>query len=311
MRGKEDRYKVVIECATYNQREYIEDALKGFVMQKTSFPFCALIIDDCSTDGQQDIILRYAQKYPEIIIPILLPYNHYQAKESKQKYFEPYFQESKYIAKCEGDDYWIDDHKLQKQVDFLEDNPDCALTYHACINKFEDNFIGQRIPIGENVKTEYRYDELLQSYPFQTATIMMRSSVWFNPFFQKCYSILSYSSIQFFAASQLGAIKGFNEGMSVYRRNNTGISADIKTLSKITTLFERWSNIASLCNPEVSNYIHKKTVRGNLYLMHKLSFKTYLKYCLKEAKTHPSVVSSTIVSILKTKVANLRFIQKR
>ena len=65
------KYKVVIHCSTYNHEKYIEDALKGFIMQKTNFPFCAIVVDDCSTDGTADIVRKYAAKYPDIIKPIL------------------------------------------------------------------------------------------------------------------------------------------------------------------------------------------------------------------------------------------------
>ena len=71
-------YTVLIHCTTYNHGQYIEDALKGFVMQKTNFPFCAIIIDDCSTDNNAEIIKSYAEKYPDIIKPILLGENHMQ-----------------------------------------------------------------------------------------------------------------------------------------------------------------------------------------------------------------------------------------
>lgn len=125
----EKEYTVVIHCTTYNHGKYIKDALEGFVMQKCSYTFCAIIIDDCSTDNNAEIIREYAEKYPDIIKPILLGENHMQHGILRDPYFEKWHQSAKYIAQCEGDDYWIDPLKLQKQVDFLEEHGDYGLVY--------------------------------------------------------------------------------------------------------------------------------------------------------------------------------------
>ena len=123
-------YMVVIQCSTYNQERYIEQTLQSFIMQKTDFSFCALLTDDCSTDHNVEIIQRYAEKYPDIIIPILLGENHLQHGKPRNPYFDPWHKRAKYVAVCEGDDYWTDPYKLQKQVDFLETHPDYSLYCH-------------------------------------------------------------------------------------------------------------------------------------------------------------------------------------
>lgn len=123
-------YTVIIHCTTYNHGKYIKDALEGFVMQKCSFPFCAIIIDDCSTDNNAEIIREYAEKFPDIIKPILLGENHMQRGILRDPYFEKWHQCAKYIAQCEGDDYWIDPLKLQMQYDWLEQHPDYSLCFH-------------------------------------------------------------------------------------------------------------------------------------------------------------------------------------
>ncbi len=311
MDSEKKKYKVVIECTTFNQRNYIEYALKGFVMQKTDFPFCAVVIDDCSTDGQQEIIQEYAKRYPDIIKPVFLPFNHFSVKKSKQEYLEPFFRQTEYIAKCEGDDYWIDDNKLQMQADFLDNHPECALTYHACINKFEEGYEGVKITFGENVKEEYDYVDLLKNYNFHTATIMLRSSVWFHPFFQKCYRILGYDFIQFFAASQIGTIRGFNKPMSIYRRNNNGISYDIHKSKKSIVIFDGWSKIAELCDKNVRENIHKITLCANLCQISKISMPIFIKYCIKESIYYPGVTFSALLSIIKKSILNLPFFKKK
>ena len=123
---------VAIQCATYNHEPYIRDCLEGFVMQETNFPFVAIVHDDASTDGTAAIVKEYAEKYPDIIKPIYETENQY-SKPGKplQKIMNDAITKTgaKYIALCEGDDYWTDPLKLQKQVDFMEANPDVGLLY--------------------------------------------------------------------------------------------------------------------------------------------------------------------------------------
>ena len=122
---------VTIQCITYNHEPYIRQCLEGFVMQKANFRFEAIIHDDASTDGTAAIVREYAEKYPDIIKPIFETENQYSKSggfESLQKIMDDHTH-GKYVAICEGDDYWIDSLKLQKQVDFLEDNPDYGMCY--------------------------------------------------------------------------------------------------------------------------------------------------------------------------------------
>lgn len=138
----DDRPTVAIQCATYNHEPYIRDCLEGFVMQKTNFPFVAIVHDDASTDGTAEIVKEYAEKYPDIIKPIYETENQY-SKPNKplQKILNNAIAKTgaKYIALCEGDDYWIDPLKLQKQVDFMEANPDYGLVYTDFEIKNESN----------------------------------------------------------------------------------------------------------------------------------------------------------------------------
>lgn len=120
--------KVSIHCLVYNHAPYLRDCLEGFVKQQTNFAFEAIVHDDASTDGSGDIIREYAERYPHIIKPILQKKNLYQSPEryliSKSI---AAISTGEYKAICEGDDYWTDPTKLQKQVDFLEANPDYSM----------------------------------------------------------------------------------------------------------------------------------------------------------------------------------------
>ena len=122
---------VSIICLTYNHVDIIHNALDGFIMQKTHFPFEVIIHDDASTDGNQDVIKKYANMYPNIIKPIFRQDNYYsQTEEFPMKFTYPYCS-GKYIADCDGDDYWTDRHKLQKQIDFLENNKQYSMCHHS------------------------------------------------------------------------------------------------------------------------------------------------------------------------------------
>lgn len=153
MENTEFTYQVCIKCATFNHVNYIEDAMRGFVMQQTNFPYVAVVVDDASTDGEPEVINRFQEKefdmasaeqdetddYVRVVarhktnenctfVVIFLKYNHYKIK-SKRPYFQKWWDASKYIALCEGDDYWTDPLKLQKQVDILEKDE----TLMACV----------------------------------------------------------------------------------------------------------------------------------------------------------------------------------
>lgn len=114
---------VSVNVVTYNHKDYITECLESILMQKTNFPFEIIIHEDCSTDGTKTIIEAYEKKHPDIIKPIYQPVNIYSKGEKPWVYcFEK--AQGDYIALCDGDDYWIDPYKLQKQVDFLEANDD-------------------------------------------------------------------------------------------------------------------------------------------------------------------------------------------
>ena len=123
---------VSICCITYNHRDFIRDALDGFLSQRTDFPYEILINDDASTDGTADIIREYEQKYPEKIRALLQTENQYsKGITNPSGAFNFPRVRGRYVAMCEGDDYWTDPEKLQKQVDYMEAHPDCSLCFHS------------------------------------------------------------------------------------------------------------------------------------------------------------------------------------
>jgi len=149
-------YMVLVRCFTYNHSQYITDALNGFVMQKTNFPYVCLIVDDASTDGEQNVIMDFLQKECDIdyaertetgdylrikaphktnsnctLVVFFLKDNHKSQNKDKYVYVKPWRSLCKYEAWCEGDDYWTEPRKLQLQVDFMESHPEHSLCIHA------------------------------------------------------------------------------------------------------------------------------------------------------------------------------------
>lgn len=121
---------VTIRCLTYNHEKYIADAIESFLMQKVSFKYEIIIHDDASTDRTAEIIKEYEMKYPDIIKPIYQKVNQYSMGIKVSSFVRDKVR-GKYIAVCEGDDYWIDPYKLQKQFEFMEEHLECSLCVHG------------------------------------------------------------------------------------------------------------------------------------------------------------------------------------
>ena len=130
---------VSVFCTTYNQKKYIAKCLESMVNQKTNFPYEIIVRDDASTDGTSDIVREFGAKYPDKIVPFIQPENLFQ-RGLEHISFEKMFRMSKgkYIAVCDGDDFWTDENKLQKQVDFMESHPDYSMCGHAAYFARED-----------------------------------------------------------------------------------------------------------------------------------------------------------------------------
>jgi len=172
---------VSISCITYNHAPYIRECLEGFLMQDCDFEYEILIHDDASTDGTQEIIEEYVQKYPDLIKPI------YQTENQWSKEIRPTFSfnlpraKGKYIALCEGDDYWTDPLKLQKQVDFLENNSDCSMCYHSVRNIFmtegkKDIIVGYETV--NNVK--FTSEEFIKRHYARTVSLLFKTTILLN-----------------------------------------------------------------------------------------------------------------------------------
>ena len=218
---------VSICCITYNHEKYIRQTLEGFIMQNTEFPYEVLINDDASTDNTADIIREYEKKYPDIIKPTYQ--NENQFSKGTSIFATSTFPriKGKYVALCEGDDYWTDPLKLQKQVDFLDAHPECSICFHPVKviyvdgSKPDDVFPSAKVRFN---KTVLAVTDLVQHNFIQTNSVMYRwmlsgkniSEVFPN-------DILPIDWYLHLLHAEKGSIGFIDEVMSVYRRHSGGI----------------------------------------------------------------------------------------
>lgn len=268
---------VSVYCLAYNHEKYIKDCLEGFVKQKTNFKYEVIVHDDASTDNTANIIKEYADKYPDIIKPILQKENQYsQGIYIIDKFIDPVLK-GKYVAICEGDDYWCDMHKLQKQIDILENHPE----YVACAH--------QTKTINSSTGDVSLYSKLKQSGiidiekilrdrgpVYHTSSLCYRKEALEDkPDF--CYiakGIGDYPNE--FALALQGGIYYLNEVMSVYRQF-TESSWSLKVKNNILIREKYYQDMISLLK-EVNSYskykykdVLDKTILDFKYLMWKLN----------------------------------------
>jgi glycosyltransferase involved in cell wall biosynthesis len=203
-------------CITYNHENYIADAIESFLMQKTNFNYEILIYDDASTDKTADIIREYETKYPGLIKPIYQTENQY-SKGVKTINFSLQRAEGKYIAICEGDDYWTDPYKLQKQVDYMEKHPECSICIHAAYRVLPDKTklkLHVRPNRGNKVFT---VEEVIHdNWIFATASFLYPAVFNTNrPYFYEIAPVGDYPLIIYLALQ--GKVYYIDEFMSAYR----------------------------------------------------------------------------------------------
>lgn len=229
---------VSISCITYNHAPYIRQCLEGFMMQQTNFAFEVLIHDDASTDGTTEIIKEYEARYPDVIKPIYEEENQWVKGRRGSAVFNFPRARGKYIALCEGDDYWTDPLKLQKQVDFLESN----ITYALCCHRF-------KTLIGRNAEDTFNYLQDISHFDLnyfidsdkwlvQTLTLMFRSSM-FNVDEYNSYSDSKDVTLIYYLLKH-GDGYLLQDDMGVYRIHDSGCFSSIswseKLISTLRTL---------------------------------------------------------------------------
>lgn len=209
------RPKVTIVCVTYNQEDYVKQALDSFVMQDVNFPFEVVVADDASTDNTPKIIEDYSQKHPDIFRPILRKKNVGVAAN-----FFMAFQEAKgeYIALCEGDDYWTDPKKLQIQSDYLDKNKDKALCFHI-VKVFFENDPEKDFLYPTKGDNQFTLERLVKENFIQTNSVMYRTKNYEG----LPTDILPVDWYLHLFHAQSGGIGFIEKNMAAYRKHEGGI----------------------------------------------------------------------------------------
>lgn len=289
---KNDNYPdflVGVRCMTYNHHAYIEDAMNGFTMQQTTFPFVCVIVDDASTDGEPDVILRYMNDHFDLAPEsgarqwdtdearflyarhrqnpncyfgiILLKTNYYSQRKSKEHLMTQWLSDVKYYALCEGDDYWTDSNKLQKQVDILEKDPQVMLVHTAFRNV---DYSGHPIK-----REQYEYymresrsgdvfERLLVGNYILTLTVCIRKEVLESEFYKECPYRLDY--LLFLTAAALGNIYYINEEMGCYRMSPSGaIMSNLKSVIATGDSI-RYYFYSKILSNKICKYDYKRTI---------------------------------------------------
>lgn len=279
---KYPQFKVRVDCMTFNHSKYITDAMNGFTMQQTDFPYICTIVDDASTDGEQNVIRKYIEDYFDLseegvsyeketeyaniiyaqhktnnncfFAALFLKENYFSQKKDKSPYLKEWNNLVDYIAFCEGDDYWIDPLKLQKQVDILDKKSNVSMVHTSfiCVNEKKEEiyrpFFDQCISRSKN---GLMFSNLLLegNYPL-TVTVMLHKEVLESQLFKKSPSQLDFAF--FLSAASFGEFEFLPEKTSCYRRNPTSLTSTIPNfvnfqLEKIAAYF--------LCNT-IDGYVN-------------------------------------------------------
>jgi len=263
----QDNIMVSILCLAYNHEKFIRKALEGFVMQKTNFKFEVLIHDDASTDKTADIIREFEAKYPDIIKPIYQTENQFSKKTGIMKTFQYPRAKGKYIAFCEGDDSWIDEYKLQKQIDFMEVNENCVMTCHNSIKVNHET--GEEHIENPIEKTGYAtaYDIITDKKGMwiATASIVFRRNLidTYPSFFQKLP--IGDMPLRWYLFA-MGDVYYFEDVMSVYNYRIPGSwSATRSTIFELEKYLDYYNEYNRFTNYKYDKYVKEEIVKRKFY----------------------------------------------
>ena len=284
MSNKTDEIKVSVICTCFNHEKYIKDALESFVNQKTSFKYEVIVHDDASTDKSQDIIREYEKKYPDIIKPVYQTENQFS---KGVKYVIEYMlpkASGKYFAFCEGDDYWTDSEKLQKQVDFLELHPE----FGACVHNTEfeymsDGNVEVKFPLYDREIT--LEDVFCEDKKYHTSSLMVKRELYIEraPWVLLIRGVGDLPSAIFYTASS--RVMYLGEVMSHYRYCVPG-SWTAKNKNSVKKQITNRKNLIAMLTAANNFYNNKyEKVLKKQILIHRFGIvKGYIKMILHTFK---------------------------
>lgn len=253
---------VSVDMITYNHEKYIRDAIEGVLMQKTNFNFELVIGEDCSTDSTRSLCIEYKNKYPDIIKLKIHDKNIGMQQNGNENALAC---SGKYIAICEGDDFWTDPYKLQKQVDILEGNPKLiAVVTNSSVCDFLGNELEKEktvIPPSNNEGVYNLYDFFLKGNQYPTATVMFRAenisgiveqmAIMTNPFLSDW--------ILWVVLHLRGDFYFINQVTAAYRINPTSLTRTVNALARWQGDFMIRRKLIDILPPEYHKYVNDDT----------------------------------------------------
>lgn len=257
---------------TYNHEKFIAEAIEGVVMQKTNYQFELVIGEDCSTDNTRAICIEYQKKYPDII-RLRLP-------ETNQGMMLNWINNinsgrGKYIALCDGDDYWTDPYKLQKQVDFMEANPDFAMCSHK-VHTLMCGHLDENIEMERDVLTTT--DIIKKDWGLLTASILFRKEAHKTPDWY--YTVKNGDYALQLIVSLSGKIKFLPDYMAIYRQHLGGMSSTLKPLNQAAWMVYLLHEFNTYTNGS-----YKRTIIERIKRMYKIQIYYAKGYSLRKAAT--------------------------
>ncbi|MBL0052077.1 MAG: glycosyltransferase [Bacteroidetes bacterium] len=268
---------VSIACITYNHSQFIKQCLESILMQKINFTFEIVIHDDASTDGTREIIEDYATRYPDIIFPMYQTENQFS---KGVRGINPRFNYNRcrgnYIALCDGDDYWTDENKLQKQIDFLQANHEYSMCCHDALVK---PYYGKDF-IYNDYKSDldFEFERLIYQNRIPTASIVYRKFYIDPKFFN---GIMAGDWLLILLNAERGKIRYFNNVMSVYRVHTNSIWSNMEpnemVLKGVTVMdklnrhfkYKYDSIFKDAIRKRMEKYSYSKNKKGYLWNMRK------------------------------------------
>lgn len=252
--------KVSVLILTYNQENFIAQAIDSALMQQVDFDYEIVIGEDCSADRTREIVRQYAENYPDKINPLFQPQNLNKGN------FVATFKacQGQYIALLDGDDYWTSPHKLQKQVDFLDNHPECAMCFHNVTLFYED---GSREPWNRcpvNQKEISTIEDLLKGNFISTCSVMFRNGL-FGEFPELFYKTAIGDWPLHILNAQYGNIGYINEVMGAQRIHSGGVWWPQRQDQKLylETIIEMYKHINTHLNYKYDRLI--KTIVSKHY----------------------------------------------
>lgn len=236
-----DRPKVSVLMITYNHERFIAEAIDSVLMQETDFDVELVIGEDCSTDRTREIVLDYERKYPDTI-RLLLPEQNLGMIPNFVQTYEAC--RGEYIALLEGDDYWTDLRKLQKQVDFLESMPSFVACSHNAEIVYEDTSHESHPYCTPEQKSVWAFEDTLERNPFPTASMLFRNRLLVS-FPEWFFQTVHADSALYILLTQHGPIGYLNEAMSVYRIHRGGIVGGMDALQRQRSLIRFYRLVSS------------------------------------------------------------------